>query len=348
MLGSELKAFRGGQEHFVLGLPFILFILIALEILLDLKFNTAERKFSNFIADILFFDTTHAVLTFLLILFVPEVSGWKEKVSQKGTFLKFGIGIFIFWLILFLFQRFNDSGVIFTIVSTITVFYPVYHCIAQVRGISFTYNTIFLKNQQGIENKDSILRSYRYEKWVGNLLVFTISLKLILSFLQMEKGFKIGNYGVLVDILNVSLILLLLFLFLSLPKQLRIKKIIFNSRILIFLFVPSSFIAKIGYQINHGTEYVSIVDKMIENSSISSANRRKLIYFFLTAIIVLSTLAYPQFILNPNFFGSSSESIFKIFLAMRAANTYTHYFFDGLLFKMKNPITRERIAPLLS
>ena len=127
-------------------------------------------------------------------------------------------------------------------------------------------------------------------------------------------------------------------------KKIFKNKLYFLPRLLIYPLLPSSFIAHMGWSSIHGMEYFFVTKKYFPLRKTSLFKSLGFFLFLITAIL---------FLVDPNWslFGLLNiklpESMYKFIFPTLGACQLLHYWIDGRIFKMKDPLIREHIAPIL-
>lgn len=134
-----------------------------------------------------------------------------------------------------------------------------------------------------------------------------------------------------------------------LPLQTRKTKMFYLLRIFSVPFSVVSYPITLATHAIHGIEYAFITHRMIQNSVATESEKKKFWRVISIAcgliIITLSAHFIVKYILGWKGFPLEMVSFFWI---LTRVNTFTHYWSDGVFFRMKEAATRKIVAPLLS
>lgn len=120
-----------------------------------------------------------------------------------------------------------------------------------------------------------------------------------------------------------------------------------------FLFFSESAIAQSIVAACHGVEYFGVAQKTFESSRIKDSEKRKAYYFgaalCLFGFIVL-LLGFMNSIARQGLFDSTLYIPFwlKVVVCLTPTFTWIHQYLDRVIYTFKDPITREKLAPLLT
>ena len=134
------------------------------------------------------------------------------------------------------------------------------------------------------------------------------------------------------------------------PEIFKTNKPIYLLRLLIFPFVAFSFAASCILTIMHGVEYVCVFNKMNSRSNQPESNRMQVL---ITAVILLFIYGLLVFWVEskksilPNGEVQIIEPTAQFFSILTIGLVYTHYYLDRIIFRMRDPVTRELVGPLL-
>ncbi len=121
------------------------------------------------------------------------------------------------------------------------------------------------------------------------------------------------------------------------------KEGVFSARFFLWLLYPFSFFAPISVAAVHGLEYIKVTSHM-------TSYRFKLLLLTPFFIYIGFGLSSSSFGIASLFYeGKASELpvIIPIIGAIALSGTYVHYYLDRQIFKMRDPVSRKNVMPLL-
>lgn len=303
-----------------------------------------------------FLDSVHVIYTFVLLWALPELRQWTRSVFSgfwiKTALVALGVGV-TFYLLEFssLTEKFVWLATFYAFLDTLG---PQQHTLAQMRGISFCYNSA-IRRANSLDSSELIRAAHaeRREK-----ILFR---GLLIGDLMFSTGFflRSGNYEVPVSVLWFGFvgagivavtsagILLNARLY---PRQEGSGKLPYLSRILLFTLknvaVPAAFFVRA----THGSEYLVIVKQMVKNSKVSEARKKRIfaLFFGVTLIYFLPLFLGPERQRLQTLLPLKEPSMFFPAAVMfHIVVRWVHYYLDAMLYRMKDPATRAIVAPLL-
>jgi hypothetical protein len=354
------------DEMIMLAIPTI-GILLTIAIQLFSKVNHATFKVDDvttLLTTLVFMDGVHVTFTFMLIACLPELRNWSKASENKGqVFMKKDAS---FWkrmaivaggltLVVFVLKVSPESSMIrgmATIWLFLELLGPSQHTAAQMRGISFVYNsTIRRAYTFNAEEQARAVSAEKWERYLFKLLILGDVLYWIPRIFIQDR-FSIPYMGLVQYIgaisVGASAIGLLLNSF-RYPKQGETDKTFFLTRVLLFPFKIINPVGGLAIRATHGTEYLLIFRRIVQSSSISDAKKKRAYWLtagvsFFYGLIFVSIWPGTMF----HLFGfNPPRNLVGIALMITFVVRFTHYYMDALVFKMSDPMTRAAMSPLL-
>jgi hypothetical protein len=357
----------GKEESLVLGLP-LLFIAasIAELIFFPYLFSVRNLYYTRILADVV--SSYHVVLIFPMLLFVPVMRKFREAYAtehRRNFWTIPGLVFAGYFVFFFVFYRFllspnhiisgNGAGVLKLLFTFLITALPVQHSVSQYLGFSLAYNNSLKREGLPISEKDRIEKSEKRERKLFNLfLIASILLSLCarLQYFFPELQVHVDKY---LHLIIGSVVLLAGLLIYKAAKILppgqsesgRNHKFLYSLRLLL---VPLSGVSLIGYFTSiqvHAIEY-SVLCKNINRNDKSLDNRNRYKNIMLVVTLVMALALLPKGILATSGLALVAESIVaQLFMALMMAFSFTHYFLDASVFRMRKKINRTHIGPLL-
>ena len=356
---SAQRLFPDVFEKINLSLPLFFLIAAILEVFFFKESVSAHREGIMLIAKIFFLNHLHIFFTISMLVFFPEVRSWIKEISTEKPTNAWTIWIFVgifFWaveqrLIGYLGQ--NHLQLAAKIVGFLLLSYGIHHVVSQTLGISLMYN----RNHQVKETKTEQTHLYKlnfFEKWERRLFFISLTFIIVGEGLREFSSWipEIIDYRYLIAFSVVPFVVNL-YMVKNLFAETQSNKFYFLLRTLLFPMSAFSKIALAGYLSCHGIEYLFMFIKMISNSQIS-IDRQRLFQFYFSAsgvFLVGLIVAIFRFDLLSKIAFSVTPTVLHPFLwaavSFSIVLSQMHYFWDREIFRMRNPITRKHIGPLL-
>lgn len=296
---------RGGflrpiDEMIMLGVPTIgLFLCIAVQMISKITHGEfVVDDFATLLTTLIFMDGVHVTFTFMLIACLPELRTWStsnENRPSKGWDKGFG-----FWkrmaiiaaglaIVVFVLKVSPTSSVVrgmATIWLFLELLGPSQHTAAQMRGISFVYNSNIRRAYKFTDAEQARAASAeKAERLLFKLLIVGDVLYWIPRIFLQDRieipYMPLVQYAGAISV-GAAAIGLLLNSF-RYPKQGETDKTFFLTRVLLFPFKILNPIGGLAIRATHGTEYLMIFRRIVQSSSISEKRQKRV--YFLTAIV---------------------------------------------------------------
>lgn len=343
---TGIRIFKPIDERINLWVPILFLALIGVEVFFSKQLFSFSFLLESFIVDIVFLNITHNAFTYAIIVALPEMRPWVQNQGRgqvksfwwRIAFLNVGLAIIFFLLFSFSKNEFYARALFYLV----TIVFPVHHALSQSFGLSLIYNKKISEDVRVVE-----LQERRFSR---------IFLVLVLIAVIIVTGF-IGRFITIADplaktawlmirtlvfISSFSLLTVMLFY----PKKIRRFKLFFSLRYMVWAFSIFSPIAIAGTKVIHGLEYAFVTRKMISKSRASTKAWLKIAIAMSILVLILAYFRFSVLVSYPQ----EKEMPFWFYLmaSVSFAFTYSHYYLDRQLFRMRKPINRQTVGQLLN
>ena len=328
------RIYNGREEIVHLCWPLFIFFLALAEGTWSPVWVRAHTHEIRSVLAALFITNGHAFLSFTLLWLTPQGRNWQQQTKGLGP-LPFPMAhvFLLFWFTILSLGTFapfsaalpTEYGSWFVSGVHILVFH---HSVWQVFGIAQIYRPGSSANGPHFE------KLFFHGIVVCNILE-TFSLRLssapALTFI-VSTGLAIG------------IVCRSAWLF-----GWKSHRTLFLARLLLYPFYGQSLFVALLVGPLHGVEYVHITRKMAKNCDFSPTHQRKfwVVSVFGMAVMTFAIAMKPE-LLGQYFFGPSLPPTLAVIVSLFMGISLTHFWIDSRLFKMKDPVTRQQIAPLLA
>jgi hypothetical protein len=355
---SRIRIFSSRDEFLNLSWPIVLLLFIALEMIFFK--GMIEQKWLLAVGGILFLDSGHAALSFLLLRQSPDVKNWLNERDQ-GKWLKLEIELLLIFAFLFVVYWLYWSSLshsmpawYFQLMILMFMLIPTHHQVSQIHGLSSTYNSLI---RATIELSPKELSEMRRREVLEKRAILTLLATYLLPAALEQKILPLPVSDSVLQIIYYSLYALTTGLFLFImwnsyrsPKSQKSNKTIYLGRLVLLPLAPLSVIALSSSFLFHGFEYLCVYRKLATASPLANPTRRFWLISFATVVIFsITTMCEPAYVTG--FYYSDftqTPMILQIAATFSAAAITTHYWLDRQMFRMRNPSTRKWIGRILS
>jgi succinate dehydrogenase hydrophobic anchor subunit len=329
----------------ILILPFAFY-----EIFARPNWGNTEIMWTRFVANTFLLNSLHVVLTFALILGSSALRNWVRenyKISIRQWLLRVS-GILTLFLVLFwaagahfvVQEKWRQPFCFLLILAGVIA--PHFHSIWQIRGISTLYdqgNTSYLERYL-----INILFLFFTLSQIARLLIEFPNVLTIfgpyVSRLQQLPLDKIRLIGTLLGLLAAGGVIVNSIL----RKGLYMKRrSFFLLRLFLFPLGTYSFMALAGTSAAHGLEYLAVFWKV--SGTQPKDEKNKIRKYGILSMILLIPFMMPIYGVFWSIF--PKNNFLEFISALGIAIVYTHYIVDGALYRMKDPVTRKIVGPML-
>jgi hypothetical protein len=279
----------------------------------------------------------------IYLIIIIKLKGWiTDRTQLQKIFLaleSFVVVIFIFFAHLYIYKHF-DQAWSKTLFSFFLFFIPSHHALAQSFGLNYIYNSL--------ADKKTMLQLEKYERWLSVcFMVLILSYLTIIVFPNEVISFFGSKTALLLRkfTLRGTFLATLLFvvLFLKYPKEIRLKKIIFSSRYLVWFCALFSHSAAIGTRCIHGIEYACVTHKVMSRSK----GRFRWLWLITLSALVAYICYFREVMMMSLRSAEGVSGIVASVASLSIAISYLHYFLDRRLFRMRHTLNRKTMGALL-
>lgn len=305
-----------------------------------------NNPYLAFIRDYFFLNSLHVPIIFVLLATESRFSAWAHQTPSIFFKFKYEVlaAVCFFALVSFyggaigrpiMRYKYIDNVEAYLIFNVLFFFLSTFHAIGQQYGILCIMNESFvdkLKFQKHLH-----FESLLYKFLPG--LYFLIQFRFFLVSVEHPWSHfeSLLNFFHITFVICISLVLCNCLFF---DKDVRYKKLFFLSRLLIYPFVGFVPFANLMTSICHGTEYIIPVRNVIRNSE----KPQRLSFYLAVTVLVWGIIAIPRYQSSYIFLGIiESRYLFTLFSVV----DLLHYWLDRMAFRMRNPLNRALIAPML-
>lgn len=348
---ASVRIFHTSAEFINLILPFLALPFFIFESTTHTQWNSQHWNTAMLFMNIAGLGSIHTYFTVTMMLQLPEFkSWWSEQTSKHSLFPArvFIVSVLLVALSFLSYQALDLHTSWFPTVETIFLWASAHHSFAQSLGLSqvytmkigqeYVFNDDTRKTFACLQHKELKLRKIL----MATFLIWTLCMVLAS---MIAKPFEYA-------ILFAFLVVLFLYLHNSFSfNQLgKSNKFIFTLRLLLYplsYYNQNFLLVVILLRFLHGIEYFGVFQIITSNTQAKQSQKKN--FLFLTLILSMLGAVLVLFRKSSAFIGWFDQPwMFAIFGSLSVAMVYIHFFLDGLLFKMKDPISRKWIAPLLN
>lgn len=308
------------------------------------------RQWFILLSTTLFLNSVHHGFAIAFFICVPQVKELVRRKYKHGMIsfwsrFSFIYGISFFYVLLVKNILPIKVGYYWYIGSWIVIDYSLamYHQVAQSKGLNIMYSHQLVANVSSPSDRSMILRISAIERRLYDFIWLCLAVQAGALTLKQDSIF---NYAVLPGCLAAVAVVGLSYFT---PQVDKTNKLAFSLRSIVYALSMSSWPAHVMARINHGMEYVGIVEKML---ACSKDTRRKLWVWMVVLGSIAGFLAFMSIHTGilPILYGFDFEpkTWHLILFAMAFARSISHYYVDRTLFLFRNKENRDVILPILS
>lgn len=312
------------------------------------------------LGDVLFFNVTHIALAYWQFLALPEMKEWRKtrtrrQIWEVGT-ITFLAGAVPFAGIMSV-SYFGVKGLTQDIVVigtlVITQYLRTQHIVYQHMGLSLLYNVDAYESPKLTESdRTQLKRSELFERWGFHAFVL-ISCCYFLST-YFSSIFPESVRDTLADA-RKPLQLVLILLALAIPANAwlnrstrKTEKPLFLSRLIFYPFVD--WVSPLAIRFFHGIEYLVIYCRMQAHSESRHSDIKRTILpmgLLVSVAVILGLLYFRHYPFDRFNMFKKRDFLVATLASLSLASGYVHFYFDRIMFQMKDPHTRRLIGPLI-
>lgn len=350
----KVPLFSKNLEYFNLAIPLLFYPLLIIDLfflpgVLGVPTRGTPDSIWDFIRNIIFLNSIHALFPFILLFRCEEIKNWIPL--QKGGALGFwsrviGIQSF-FFLIFFEMQTMSSwaaNNLLLEVLLSLLLFGVVtHHPLAQIRGISRLYDEKNLPTDTLGTSK--VKQGQKNEKYLFLLFIWGNTLFFSLLYLPSMLPFRTFLIPYAFAVL-VLLVLAIFVNFFNFPRPWNHLKLLYLVRLFAFPLSFFSPVARLVTGSSHGIESFCIYRHMQGRSSNGKywINLPVLVIFSLIVFSIVFRYRYVSFL---SWLRIESEFTSKAINSLGLSFIFTHYYIEAILYRFRKPDCREHTLPLL-
>lgn len=354
------------MEKFILLLPFLALPLFFLEKVSRVQWSLWDWNISSFLVSSVGLSVVHNYFTIALLFGLPEFQNWRKEHLQTHPWIfrlrMYGVTFTILLLTLITYNFWGELdvwgafiGIGFTVISA-------HHSFSQSLGLSqaYTMQLTHMKDLNGIERRR--LNMYvKFEIVLKKILVPVLFLWASSLFVPQFLSPHFSQVNIFIPaqtplrLLLIATMLLFLVNCFLISRLRPSNKFWFSLRVILYAWAigSTSLVLVFILRLIHGIEYWGVFQTVTQQSSASAKSKSQLyICTALIAIVAVGMLllrrgdGFYSYFAGPDI--AETHWLIPMIAAFSLAMTHIHFFLDGLLFRMRDPISRKWIAPLLN
>lgn len=300
------------------------------------------RAFWAFVlVDIVFMHSTHIAYTFAMYAFLPEMRVLRKEMRERDgedldrSFLWMLAALTVFFVVLlFMLQKVETPWIRQLVLFPVLMIVPRFHGFAQIFG----FLCVVSQNTPGARMPP------RWQKQ-GIYFVFWWSTSLLFLRPYFRENDLMRTVGTWAAVIPISAIVVAIFVH-EIRKAAPWQKNIFLLRILIWPI--NSLFSAVGSVVsaNHGVEYIYAYRRMKANSDIDVDAHARMKRAARGMILLYAAISIGAYYCMTNLPAASWWLV--ILATAKLALAFLHYYMDYRLFRMKDPLCRKHVAPLLN
>lgn len=308
----------------------------------------------NFIVGFIFLNVTHIIFTYIAC---AELGVFKrfltDKLKYLNLYILIGLSIIFFGYSFIthyiqtdaaLYEQYKDIFALRHLIL-LAFIYGAFHVRKQTMGFFLLYNQKLRSTFQLTEEESKkVTRLEKIERLLFIPIVWHPFLAVLVIFFENEAKVMYGSFIRFLPLLPALGLIAISRMY---PYAKQSNKFLFSLRIIFAGLAPYSFVAGLLERAHHGIEYYYII-KDFYGKVFGGLTKAFYIGGFLYAAIASFTPYTDSFFRL--LYEKPSEMGFFMFTVswIVPALHLLHFYFDGVLFRFKDPLVRKHILPLLS
>lgn len=330
---KKLFNFRLDYIQVLIISPIILLGIILFE-MSNRNSDTLLPAFVSILLVLTVFTNGHSILSFLNVLWVPELQNWQKQIRSEGI---------NFWL---------RCTVIFVLLLAITLIFNMMLLQGNnIKLLQVPYKIIIL--QHFVFQNIGVMRIiYEFKRDDKNYLMISRCYKLIF-FIYLVKMIPRYFFPSEMDsyylVLATGLACLLVYQIVRSSLNVSRQLAVFNLRSVLIVLWPFSNVALAFSGIIHALDYFLINSKIVKNSQMENSNKKRLILICLALVPIISVGVVLKFEHAGKFFWMAPQNIplwAQFYAALTVALTSAHAYSDYLMFKFRHKYNQEVLGLL--
>lgn len=296
--------------------------------------------FLAFLPNIVFINFLHVFMTYSMYLHLPELKRFRTELrEQRGENLDLRLILLFLGFMVFLMgymyaaslweHEWQRAAMLLLVLKVPQIL----HTCAQFSG----FNSIFSVVDPSKRGQGAPAWQKRALIGVGVLYLIVLCLR---PFMREIEG--------MVAVVSVVLPLCMLALFIALVRshQAGWQRPVYLLRTFVYSLSPFFQIPRILTEINHGSEYLYVYRRMSANSDLARPLKKKMHLFTGALMLFGAGLYMARFFLVADYADLTLPLL--VLAALPTACSYLHFYMDARLFRMKDPLCREHVAPMIN
>lgn len=342
---TRLALFKGWEEVLHLGIPIGFLLIVAFSLGTNQPSDLhLSRWTADFLVDVILLNVTHNAFTYMMLFSSPQLKIWLERRGGVAKFWQRNLMLVVFLTLAFylVIAPFAHVPWLFAAFMFLNHLVPAHHALSQSYGISLLYNYLERRSP-----KIEIIE--KHERWIYTAFLGVSLLGMAVLFINWSRLFPKAQlkfeyfkaHQTLAIVLGI-LALLLVANSSRFPAKLKLTKAIFHLRFFVWALSFVSMIGVYATRAIHGIEYLFISKKIMAAGGRSNILLSLGFLFFVIVLAVVRVSGYSY--LRGNV---SMPNWVAILTAASTAISFSHYFLDRQLFRMRSLESREIVAKLL-
>jgi hypothetical protein len=323
--------------------PFLFIAVAVLDAVLGWDFGLSGEGFIfSVIVGLVFLNHIHIAFTFMMLESVPELRAWVK--DTYGSRRNFWIVIGLLFTVLYVAMGWLQ-GILFrdeSMEKYLKGFFFVFYEAAGARHLLWQSQGIYLNLYSGTTDKPEYPELRRFLGLMGAAFLLAVALDSTHRTIVHKPFFYLAGVA-------STLGLVLLYLIYKRHSHNRDHRI-FLGRYFLWPLGGFSELARFGFQAVHGIEYLWVSKHMLKSKGLKL---RQTILPGLGGAVLLPVIAAALSIvilrtpeIAPDLARTHQDPLLWIF-NINIALTFTHYYMDYKLFRMKDARTRATVGPML-
>lgn len=339
----------------------ILFVLIGyLGLAYSPKFDSSSLPWIEGIVAIVFLKTTHTIFTVTLFWALPEFRLLlRESIKERAPWIPASVLLMAIVVYrIFLYGNWKAPGGT-DLITAALLGITLTHATRQSFGLLLLYNRSEEQSVKlGAEKRNQLHTQERFERWLSTVLIFTVTVEPFVSLGGMALKSRMDDF---IISFKAALVFCLLALFWSHGRWKFSNKPLFSLRILALPFAYNALPLLFVSGMIHGVESLLMCLKMAKRSAERNPGLgRRPVWALMASMAAFGPLifVYYQFADDPvsSVIAAQSrmpqsaaekDTIILILSAFIFAISFLHNYVDSVIYRMRDPMVRQHIGPLV-
>lgn len=359
-LTNKVSILEGTSESWSIAFGILFVLLGYVGLAFNPHFDINSLPLVEGIVAIVFLKTTHTIFTVTLFWALPEFrSLLRESIKERAPWIPMSallIAVVVYRI--FIYGNWKAPGGT-DLVTAALLGITLTHATRQSFGLLLLYNRSEEQSVKlGAEKRNQLHTQERFERWLSTVLIFTVTVEPFVSLGGMALKNRMDDF---IISFKAVLVFCLLALFWNHGRWKFSNKPLFSIRILALPFAYNSMPLLFVSGMIHGVESLLMCLKMARRSSERNPGLgRRPFWALMSSMAAFGPLvfAYYRFAEDPvssviaaqaRMPQSDAERNTAILLlsAVVFAVGFLHNYVDSVIYRMRDPIVRRHIGPLV-